>query len=318
MIVKPESMTFEGKNFVGIIYGSPGTGKTTLALSAPRPLLIDFDGGVSRVKAQHRRDTIMAADYATVRSDIMGEQAKQLLADYDTIIIDTGGSFITALQDWAKAQNPVNKQKNGALSQKGFGAVKQEATSFSNHVKDVLHKNLIYVFHSVEQMDKDGNPIQRLLCEGSFKNICWNWCDFGGYVQMIGNKRVISFSPEQEFFAKGTQGIEGQMDIPYLNPTAPNGFLSRLFDHAKDVIAQEAEAFHALEDQYNSVMMQGYEILATVTDAATATAAVGKLQLLPHALTSKTELSAQLTGIANSLGLKYSKSAGGYIIQKEA
>ena len=39
---------------MGCIYGCPGSGKSTLALSAPKPLLIDTDGGVSRVQAEYR------------------------------------------------------------------------------------------------------------------------------------------------------------------------------------------------------------------------------------------------------------------------
>ena len=54
MILTPEKMDFSKQTFSAIIYGSPGIGKTTLACSAPRPLLIDFDRGVSRVRADHR------------------------------------------------------------------------------------------------------------------------------------------------------------------------------------------------------------------------------------------------------------------------
>ena len=32
-----------------MIYGQAGMGKSTLALSAPKPLLLDFDNGVKRV-----------------------------------------------------------------------------------------------------------------------------------------------------------------------------------------------------------------------------------------------------------------------------
>ena len=39
-----------------MIYGQSGMGKTTLALSAPRPLLLDFDGGVKRVNIAHVKD----------------------------------------------------------------------------------------------------------------------------------------------------------------------------------------------------------------------------------------------------------------------
>ena len=56
--VRPEAMDFSGQTFSAIIYGSPGVGKSTLALSAPDPVLIDFDRGISRVRAQHRRARI--------------------------------------------------------------------------------------------------------------------------------------------------------------------------------------------------------------------------------------------------------------------
>ena len=36
-----------------MVYGQAGMGKTTFALSAPKPLLLDFDNGVKRVNLQH-------------------------------------------------------------------------------------------------------------------------------------------------------------------------------------------------------------------------------------------------------------------------
>ena len=62
-IVRPENMDFSKQTFSAIIYGSPGMGKTTLALSAPKPVLIDFDHGVSRVSARHRVPTIVSNTY---------------------------------------------------------------------------------------------------------------------------------------------------------------------------------------------------------------------------------------------------------------
>ena len=52
MIVKPSEMKFEGKKLFIIVAGVPGIGKTTLALSAPKPLLIDLDKGVDRVETR--------------------------------------------------------------------------------------------------------------------------------------------------------------------------------------------------------------------------------------------------------------------------
>nr|MBQ4458600.1 hypothetical protein [Clostridia bacterium] len=178
-------------------------------------------------------------------------------------------------------------------------------------------KNLIYVFHSIERSDKDGNPQQRLMCEGAAKNIVWTPCDFGGYLQMIGDKRVICFTPEQEFFAKGCHGIKGHIAVPDLGPTDANDFITRLFEQAKSNIAAEAEEFAPVKEQYDRVMATVHQIVESVVDIETANRAAKDLPALAHALTSKKEASALLDEKARSLGLTFSKSAGGYIVKEK-
>lgn len=314
MIVNPENMSFSDKKFSMILYGSPGIGKTTLALSAPDPVLIDFDRGMSRVRSQHRKPAIFCETYEDVLKDLESQEIRQ----FQTIVVDTGGSFVTYLQDWAMRDNPaLNRQKNGALSLKGFGAVKQEFSRFTSYVKDTLNKNLIYVFHSIEQSDKDGNPQVRLMCEGAARNIVWTPCDFGGYVQMIGDRRFICFTPEQEFFAKGCHGIKGHIAIPELGVADANDFITRLFEQAKANIAAEAEEYAPVKEQYDLVMETVRSMVATVVDIETANRAAKDLPGLAHALTSKKEASALLNEKAKSLGLKYSASAGGYIAKED-
>lgn len=107
MIVMPENMDFTQQRFSAIVYGSPGVGKTTLALSAPSPILIDFDRGVSRVRAQHRKATIVCNTYEEVQRDVRSKE----MADYETIVIDTGGSFVTFLNlVWIKKIHAKNSE----------------------------------------------------------------------------------------------------------------------------------------------------------------------------------------------------------------
>ncbi|MCH5186805.1 MAG: ATP-binding protein [Oscillospiraceae bacterium] len=305
MIKQPNELTFNDKKFSMILYGAPGVGKTTLALSAPNPILIDFDRGVSRVKAYHRTLTIVCSTYEEVLSDIEAPEIK----DCETIVIDTGGSFVSFLQAWAMRINPaVNRQKDGkTISQKGFGAVKQEFQRFTNYVRDTLDKNVIYVFHSDEQKDKDGNPQYRILCEGAAKNIVWQPCDFGGYVQMVGNNRVVTFSPTQEFFAKGCYGIEGQMVVSTIGPTDKNNFITNLFAMARENIAKDAEAFVPLKEQYDKTMAEATATIDAIETAEDATHAIFVLSQLEHALTSKREASAMLKAKADELGFVLDK-----------
>jgi shikimate kinase len=310
MIKHPSEMNFSEKNFSMILYGPPGVGKTTLALSAPDPVLIDFDRGVSRVKAAHRKLTVVCADY----EDVLADLHDPAVEDCKTLIIDTGGSFITFLQDWSMRKDPAkNRNKDGSFSLKGWGAVKTEFVRFNGMIRDIMNKNVIYVFHSNEEKDKDGRPMQRLQCEGAARNLVWQPCDLGGYVQMIGNKRHVSFTPEEEFFAKGCYGIEGRREIPTLLKTEKNEFLSRLIHEARANITAEAEVFATEKSEYESIMKDIVHLIDGIQSADDANDVAKSIPGMNHVLTSKSEASALLKTKTQSLNLAWSKTDRRYV-----
>lgn len=52
-----------------MIYGQAGMGKSTVALSAPKPLLLDFDNGVKRMNMAHLEniDTVQVTSWSDVQ-----------------------------------------------------------------------------------------------------------------------------------------------------------------------------------------------------------------------------------------------------------
>jgi hypothetical protein len=304
MIKQPNEMKFDDKRFSMIIYGSPGTGKTTLACSAPKPFLIDLDKGVSRVKAQHRVITSTIDKYEELEEDFKSDAFKNC----ETVIIDTGGALITYLQDYVmRKDGAVNKTKSGTISIKGFGAVKQEFINLTNKLKTIYNKNVIYVFHSQEEKDKDGNPNQRLLCEGSARNIVWQPCDFGCFIYMQNSGRVVGFTPTDEYFAKGCFGINGVRQIPTLKDTDKNDFLTRLFDEARANIAKESEFFDGQKTEYNKAMAQGAALVDGVTDIETVKTFGDKFKVIPHALTSEAEIRTMFNNKIATLGISWDR-----------
>lgn len=312
-ILEPIDMSFTDKKFSMIIYGPPGLGKTTLALSAPDPVLIDTDRGVSRVKAQHRKATSMCNTYEEILEDVKTPQIQKC----QTIIIDTGGSFVTYLQDWAMRNNPAARQKSGSISQKGFGIVKQEFLHFTNNIRDVMNKNIIYIFHSDEQKDENGKFVQRLQCEGSARNLVWQPCDFGGFMQMNGNVRTITFTPSEQFFAKGCYGIEGTKNIPTLTPNDTNDFITKLFSKAKECIEEENNMFIPIREKYEKAMEAANAIINNVQTLDDINAAIDSMSSLEHELTSKKEARKLLADKATSMGFDFDKETKKYIDPKK-
>lgn len=308
-IFKPSQETFNNQRFSAIIYGAPGTGKTTLACSAPNPILIDLDKGMQRIRAQHRVDFIRVDNYEQLLEDLESPELKA----YDTITIDTGGSLITLMQDYVMRKDPVNKTKSGTISQKGYGAIKAEFQRLTNWLKTMLNKNIIYVFHSVEEKNKDGVAIQRLLCEGSSKNIVWQPCDFGGYVYMNGDQRMIGFTPTDEYFAKGCYGVSGVRKVSTLGDTDKNDFITRLFAEANANIAKDNDFFKAEREEYEAVMEQGKKLIESWTKPEQFTNGATELGNLPHKLTSLVELKAICKERIATLGFVWSREKKAYV-----
>lgn len=321
MIVKPETLTFSDKKIRMLIAGFPGIGKTTLAMSAPKPLYIDADLSAERI---NREILNLAAgvtrpkDYEELRRDLgMGcsdmelQAVKNSLADYQTIVVDTGGKLLNIMGNYGRKIEPKYGQRDGSLSLKGYGWLGKEFQRFLDHIIYELDKHIVIVFHTVE--DKDGDDTKlRIKAEGSSKNNVWEVMDLGGFMEMRGNQRTIGFSNCERYFAKGTRGIHGVIPIPDLTPGTPNDFLTRLFERYNAISAEETERAAADQEAYEAAMAEGKTIIGTIVDADTANAAMPKYKAITHALTSSKELTALWNKKIKGCGLFFDKVLGKY------
>lgn len=303
-IKKPNEMDFSDKKFMAILSGQPGLGKTTLALSAPKPFLMDFDRGVARVSAEYRCTASEAESYEEALEDMQSSEYKEA----ETIVIDTGGSLVQLMKAWAKKQDAKSAKDGRAM----YGVIKTEFDRLVYQIRMVDKKNLVVIFHTTEQ--SKGDTIQtRLSCEGSTKDIIWTPADFGGHMFMMGNKRMIGFSPTDEYFAKGCFGISGVMAIPELKSGDKNTFLTDLFAQARAKIQAEAKIYGADKAKYDDLISRIGAIIdaaATPDDVEAVTASIKEAE---HALTSEAELKARLKKKIKALGLKWDKNSGEYV-----
>lgn len=304
-VKKPAELDFSNKKFMVIISGQPGLGKTTLALSAPKPFLFDTDNGIARIKAEHRCVTSTVSSYDELLSDMSSEEYK----DAETAVIDTGGTLVQLMKDWAKKQDAKAAKDGRAM----YGVIKTEFDRLCWKIRCADQKHLVIVFHTTEQVK--GDAIQtRLSCEGGTKDIVWTPADFGGHMLMMGSKRMIGFTPTEEYFAKGCFGVSGLMQVPDLKEGQPNVFLTALFHSAQQSIDREMERYSGEKKSYQTAMEQGRAKIASVADSESAATARTFLGGLEHALTSRAELQAAFKEKLAALHLKWDKEAGRYVL----
>jgi hypothetical protein len=291
------------KRYRVLVYGIPGLGKSTLALSAPKPLWVDTDRGIDRVDPVHRVPYIQPASYQEILDDLKPENPD--LSSFETIVLDTGGALFDFMSDWIIRRNPKAGKSNGALSLQGFGEVAAEFKRLTEYVSRVLGKHLVITFHAREDKDND-TAKWRPDVPGSTKNEVWKPVDLGGFMEARANKRTISFfAMDERYLAKGNRNVNEVYDVPELAKGRANDFLSSLFarlDSAEVDNASELEAYHA-------VMARVSDIVANVDDAETANAALESIKALPHVFASKDESWAKLTAKTVSKGLKFDSVA---------
>ena len=302
MIRNPNEIQEGAKKIRMLIAGYPGIGKSTLALSAPDPLHIDVDFGIDRIEPRYRKPYIQPQSYDEILDDLTPIN----LQDFDTLVFDTGGKLISLMSLWAIKKDSKYGQRDGSLSLKGYGFVGKEFVRLMDYCFYELQKNIVIVFHATEEKDGDNTRL-RIKVEGQTKNNVWEPMDLGGFVEIYGNDRTIGFSNCERYFAKGTRGISGIRKIPALGPTSPNDFLTKLFEEYNARATAEVEKNAADQAAYEAAMVEGAEIIAGITDADSANAAMPKFKAINHALTSSKELGVLWNKKIEDCGLFFDK-----------
>ncbi len=302
MIRNPNEIQEGAKKIRMLIAGYPGIGKSTLALSAPNPLHIDVDFGIDRIEPRYRKPYIQPKSYDEILEDLTPLNVK----DFDTLVFDTGGKLISLMSQWAIKKDVKYGQRDGSLSLKGYGFIGREFQRLMDYCFYELDKHIVVVFHAIEEKDGDNTRL-RIKVEGQTKNNVWEPMDLGGFVEIQGNNRTIGFSNCERYFAKGTRGIHGVWQVPELGPDKPNDFLTRLFAQYNALSAAEVAQNEKEQEAYEAAMAEGQEIVAGITDADSANAAMSKIKAVNHALTSKKEVNAAFNAKIKELGLFYDK-----------
>lgn len=304
-IIKPENMNFSNKNIIMIISGLPGTGKTTLALSAPDVLLIDTDEGLARVNPAHRRDASVCKTYEEILADI-----KTAEGQYKTIVIDTCGALIEYMKDWAMRTDPKASKKDGGFSLQGYGTIKSEFVRLSAELRKKF--NVIYLFH--ENMTKNGDDgvFYELVVEGATRTLVYQPADLAAHLFIQNGRRYLGFTPTEQYSAKSAYGIKGLVEVPELADGQPNEFLTKLFAKVRDNLAKESASLAPQKEQYEAAMKEAKTIVAEVQAPEDVTEAAKKIKGLTHALTSEKEATAMLKARITELGIVWDKSAKVY------
>lgn len=303
LLTKPSDL--EGKKtFTGMLYGQPGTWKTTTALSAPNPVLVDLDRGLHRVKPGYRVSSLQVQTYDEVLKLLNSDE----IASCDTLVFDTLGKLVDRIGEYVSKRNPKARQADGQMTPKGWGEVKSE---FGNLVRllNSKGKNIIFVAHESEERNGD-DTIKRPDCSGSARRDIVKELDWMGYVEMVGTKHMLNFDPTDRYYAKNSLGVDGTFVIPRLTGNEPNNFISKnIVRLTADKLAEEA----VLRKEYDALIADIESKVAAVKDIETANAFYAGRGDVPVIWDSTFQMQKLLIARVHAVGLEFSKETKKFV-----
>jgi len=297
LIRKPAELEVPQK-IKALVYGQAGMGKTTLSLSAPKPLLLDFDNGIHRVNYGHQADTVQIHNWSEA-IDVLKED----LSAYETIVVDTIGKMLDYIITYVC---PVGNPRI-----QDWGKINQEFSSF-NRSAAACNKNIIYVAHRDLRKEADDNVFVPALREKSYTAIVTE-LDLLGYVEAKGTTRTITFNPTSRNDGKNTCNLPGLMNIPTVVDTAGKA-LPNLFFQTQIIapyVANLGERFE-MAKAYEAVITELKDAIALITDELSVNDFISKIDNYTHVGNSKAIASKLVADKATELKLKFNKELKKY------
>lgn len=264
-IIKKNDITPE-RPVIILLYGTPGTGKTSLATTAENPLLIDTDRGYDR--AVQRCDTLTANRW----EDITAEY--ETMKGYKTIICDTAKACLDDyLMNYAIQQN--YKLKTNSL--KRFGQMAEDFKSFVN----ILRSNgsdIVFICHDKETTE--GDVIKHSPdCTGQSKDLLLRIADQVGYISKVNGKRTITFEPTDTYAGKNVAQIQ-MTEIPDSTDIAFASCMADIIAKVRSSIQNKSEEQRKANELLSSLREQ---LCAAITEDDIETLIEG-MKALPEVL----------------------------------
>ncbi len=288
-----------------MIYGQAGMFKTTTALSAPNPLLLDFDNGVKRVNMSHLEgvDIVQITSWNDVQQVLQED-----LSPYRTIVVDTIGKMM----DFIISHKCGTRQPQI----RDWGGINQEFSGFVRNLSN-LNKNIIFVAHRDTRKEGDDIVFIPALREKSYNSIVTE-LDLLGYMEAKSeNGRVkctITFDPTNRNDGKNTCNLPSVMEVPVIldkngNPTGKNDFITTkvIAPYISMLQVKKAEI-----DKYNKVLEEIKDSIELITDANSANEFISQINEFHHVGSSLMMARKLFADKANALGIVFNKETKTY------
>ena len=224
LTIIPADAPREVRQLIWLIYGPTGAGKTTLAMSAERPLLLDFEDGENR--AIGRCDMVEVGRW----EDVENIPADQMRA-YATLVPDTVGALLEHLFVYLLKGDRKLGTRNGAPTIQGWMAL---GAAYRLWLARVASLGLDVVLLAHEKEEQQGEDVKiRPDIVGQSRQLVYAKSHIMGLLCMDPeNRRVLDCNPSFRHHGKNPPQWP-PMVVPDWTHEAPGTTLADLMADAK-------------------------------------------------------------------------------------
>lgn len=244
-IIKKNDITPE-RPVIIVLYGVPGSGKTSVATTAENPIVIDTDRGYDR--AVQRVDTLTAQKWQDI------EEEQETIKSYKTVVVDTAKA---CLDDYLSAYVCEKNYKLKSNGLKRFGQMADEFKQFVNALRS-NGSDIIFICHDKET--QEGDVIKHAPdCTGQSKDLLIRIADQVGYVSIQNKQRVITFEPLDNYVGKNVAQLD-TMAIPNAPSKEFDTCMADIIKTVKSAIQSKSEAQRQAKEQLEALRGKTVEV----------------------------------------------------------
>ena len=189
--LKPNKVSKDLSGYFTYIYGPGGSGKTTLASKAPKPLLIAFERGYNALPGVIAQDVNTWGEMKQVLRELKKPEVKET---FSTIAIDTVDLASVACEKYLCNQLGIENIGDGGWSVNGWAKVKKEWETTFREVA-MLGYAIVFISHDKEKTfkRKDQTEYNQIVpsCSTAYNEIIKNMVDIMGYIDVENGERKL-------------------------------------------------------------------------------------------------------------------------------
>ena len=235
--LKPHEVSRDLRGYSVLFYGTPKSGKTTIASKFPGAVIFAFEKGYSALPGVMAQPINSWNEFRRLLVELKEEETKAM---FQTVVIDTVDIAYDYCTKYICDDNGVDNIADLPYG-KGYSLVEQE---FDSSLRKIIQLDygLVLISHSTERTEKDeqGNEYSKIepTLDKRGRKICERTCDIIGLSRAVTNKETGQL--ETRLFLRETPRFVAGSRFRYI-PDSINFTYENLVNAIGEAINKEAD-----------------------------------------------------------------------------